>query len=352
MSLDPPVSRSVPPRADTFVVEGPGASRRPRWRTALTILIPVVVVALVASMIRLPYYVISPGPARDVKPLIHIDDRAVYPSDGRLLLTAVLLRQANVYDAVEAWIDPAKSVIPERDVLVPGETREEQDERARSEMDTSKIDAAVVALTGYAGYPENHGRGVLIESVLGRSPADGKLFTGDVILSVDGARVDHPDDLGDRIRAAGEGNELMFRVEAGGEIHDVRLAPERVPDVAYPVIGITSVHNFPFPLTIDSADIGGPSAGLMWTLGLVELLTPGDLTGGMVIAGTGEIFPDGQVGPIGGIEEKVVAAERAGATIFFVPESNAAGARAVADDMAIVAVDTYSEAVDYLENQS
>jgi PDZ domain-containing protein len=352
MSVDRPSSPAGPARADTFVFEGHGATRRPRWVAALMVLATLAVLALVASLIRLPYYVISPGPARDVKPLIHIDEQTVYPSDGHLLLTAVNLRQANVYDALEAWIDPAKSVVPERDILAPGETHEEEVERARSEMDTSKIDAAVVALSDYVGYPANHGRGVLVESVLSGAPADGKLFTGDVILAVDGVRIDDPEELGDRIRAAGEGHSLMLRVEAGGEVHEVEVAPATVPDVEYPIIGITSVHNFPFPLSIDSADIGGPSAGLMWSLGLAELLSPGDLTKGRVIAGTGEIFPDGQVGAIGGVEEKVVAAERAGATIFFAPADNAASARAVADGMRIVAVDTYEEAVNYLETHS
>jgi PDZ domain-containing protein len=352
MSFDPTASWPPPQRPDTVVLEGGPEvpRRRRRWRIVLSLLVALLAVAVVATLVRIPYYVISPGPARDVQSLIHIDDRTVYPSDGRLLLTAVNLRHASVYDAFEAWIDPAKSVIPEREVLAPGETREEQGERARSEMDTSKIDAAVVALTEYVGYPENHGRGVLVETVLVGAPADGKLFAGDVILSVDGELVDDPADLSDRIRAVGEGTALTFRVEAGGEIHEIDIAPARVPDVSYPVIGIASVHNFPFPLTIDSADIGGPSAGLMWTLGLAELLTPGDLTDGRVIAGTGVISPDGQVGPIGGVEEKVVAAERAGATIFFVPADNASSARAVADEIVIVAVDTYAEAIDYLED--
>jgi PDZ domain-containing protein len=348
MSLDQ--SAAGPARPDTFVAEGPGEARRRRWRSGLTVTLGVVVVAFVVSMVRIPYYVISPGPARDVTSLIHIDERTVYPADGSLLLTAVNLRQANLYAALEAWIDPAKSVVPERDILGPGETEEEQSERARSEMDTSKIDAAVVALTEYAGYPESHGRGVLVESVLAGTPADGKLFTGDVILALDGVRVDDPEDLADRIRTAGQGNPLSFRVEAAEEVHTVEIASAVVPGIDYPIVGITSVHNFPFPLSIESADIGGPSAGLMWTLGLVELLAPDDLTKGRVVAGTGQIFPDGQVGPIGGIEEKVVAAERAGATIFFVPMENAAGATAVADDMAIVAVSTFSEAVTYLED--
>lgn len=328
----------------------PVERHRRRWLAKLLFLLPVAVLALILYMVRIPYYVVSPGPARDVQPLIHIEDRRVYPFEGRLLLTAVNLRQANVYEAVEAWIDPAKSVVPERDVLAPGETHEEEVERARSQMDTSKIDAAVAALTEYAGYPETHGKGVLVESVLQDAPADGKLFAGDVILEVDGKSVDEPDALGAMIRGAGVSRALTFRVEAGGEFHQVQIRPARVPGIDYPVIGITSVHNFPFPVTIESGDIGGPSAGLMWTLGLAELLTPGDLIGGKVIAGTGSIALDGRVGPIGGVQEKVVAAERAGAILFFVPVANAQSARSVADEMIVVPVETFVQAVEYLEN--
>jgi len=102
-------------------------------------------------------------------------------------------------------------------------------------------------------------------------------------------------------------------------------------------------------VAIDSGQIGGPSAGLMWTLGLIEELTPGDLTDGRTIAGTGTIAPDGTVGPIGGIEEKVVAAERAGATVFFAPDQDAAAAEKVADHIVVVPVSNFQEAVDYLE---
>ena len=107
--------------------------------------------------------------------------------------------------------------------------------------------------------------------------------------------------------------------------------------------------NFPFPLSISSGDIGGPSAGLMWTLGLIDLLTPGDLTGGRKIAGTGEIGPDGKIYPIGGVQEKVVAAERSGAALFFAPRANASDARSVAHRMTIVTVGTYRDALRYLE---
>jgi PDZ domain-containing protein len=216
-------------------------------------------------------------------------------------------------------------------------------------MDTSKIDAAVVALTKYADYPDQHGTGVLVESVLPGSPADGKLFAGDLITTVDGKAVDDPDQLGELIRAAGVGHPLSFHVEAAGEEHSIDVAPAMIQGLNFPAVGIGAVANFPFPLDIDSGEIGGPSAGLMWTLGLIDVLTPGDLTGGKTIAGTGTIDLDGTVGPIGGISEKVVAAERAGAAVFFAPVQDAPDARSVAGHMTIVPVKTYQDAVTWLE---
>ena len=129
------------------------------------------------------------------------------------------------------------------------------------------------------------------------------------------------------------------------------MVPRYEPKLKRPIIGVRTVQNFPFSLTIKSGDIGGPSAGLMWTLGLVDLLTPGDLTDGRKIAGTGEIGPDGKVYPIGGVEEKVVAAQRAGAVVFFAPVEDAAAARAVAHGMTIVPVRTYRDALRYLHLQ-
>jgi PDZ domain-containing protein len=133
----------------------------------------------------------------------------------------------------------------------------------------------------------------------------------------------------------------------GGTV-TVTVTPAYDPKLKRALIGIVSVANFPFDISIQSGDIGGPSAGLMWTLGLIDILTPGDLTGGRTIAGTGEIGPDGTVYPIGGIEEKVVAARRAGADVFLVPVDNAAGARSVAREMTIVPVKTYRDALKYL----
>jgi PDZ domain-containing protein len=338
------VRPTEPPPPDDAGPGGPSG----RWHR-FVVLVPILALAWILYFVPIPYFVISPGPAQDVIPLIHIEDRTVYATDGHLLLTAVNLQQPNVYEALWGWLDSTQAVLPEGDILAPGETQQQEVRRQLSEMDTSKIDAAYVALQAYANYPAQHGKGVLIESVLPGTPAEGRLFAGDLIESVDGKPIDTPDELGVLIRAAGVAKSVSIRIKAGGETHDVSVRPVRVKGIAYPVIGVSAVENFPFPLTIDSGNIGGPSAGLMWTLGLADLLTPGDLTGRKTIAGTGTIDLEGTVGPIGGIAEKVIAAERAGAKVFFAPTQDAPEARRAADHIVIVAVATFTDAIKYLQ---
>jgi Lon-like protease len=355
--FDPPELPPPPERPEPGV-DGAGpsppsgfAAGRParRWSRLLWIVLPVVGALFVLRQVTLPYYVFAPGPADDVTTRITIEGHPSYPTDGRLLLTSVTYYRANVYQLLRAWIDPAQTVVPEHDLVPAGSTQDEEFEVALSQMDTSKIDAAVVALTAYADYPDQHGAGVLIEDVLPGGPSDGKLFAGDLIVKADGKALPDLDSLRAAIAGAGIGGTLLLTVEAGGKTRTVLLEPEAIEGIDGPAVGIAPVPNFPFEVAIDSGQIGGPSAGLMWTLGLIEELTPGDLTDGRVIAGTGTIAPDGTVGPIGGIEEKVVAAERAGATIFFAPDQDAAAAEHVADHIVVVPVSTYQDAVDYLE---
>jgi len=348
MAIDdlPPVRSDPGPLPQGPAVDGRGRRHRP---TKLILLVPLVVLAYVGYVVRLPYFVLGPGPARDVEPLIHVQGHPTYQSKGHLLLTSVSFYQPNAYEAFGAWLSPSESVVPESDILAPGQSQKEETQQALSQMDTSKIDAAVVALTRYADYPKKHGKGILVEAVGDNVPAAGKLTAGDLIVRVDGKDATSVNQVSRAIRAAGVGHLVRFTVEAGGKTREVALAPIRVPQVNYPVIGVNLVENFPFPISIESDDIGGPSAGLMWTLGLVDVLTPGDLTGGRTIAGTGTIAPDGTVGPIGGIEQKVVAAERAGAKVFFAPAAEAAAARAVAHGLIVVPVKTYLDALRYLQ---
>lgn len=321
----------------------------PRLRSRrVAILVPVGALAVAAAVVSLPIYSVAPGPPREVQPLIRISGHPVYESDGRFVLTSVLIDRLTAVEALSAWIDPATSVVPQRDILAPGESEEEERRRAATQMDQSKIDAAVVVLSLLTDYPEEHGSGVLVESVAEGLPAEGNLFPGDLIVSVDGTPIEDREDLGRVIGASRPGRPLVFEVEAGGETERVRIAPTVPPGFDRPVIGVIPVENFPFDIRIDSGGVGGPSAGLMWALGLYDLLTPGDLAGGRVVAGTGQIDLEGTVHPISGIAQKIQAAEGADADVFLVPRGNLAEARAVGGDLPIVAVATFEDALDYL----
>jgi Lon-like protease len=323
--------------------------RRRRWWLAL---VPLAVVAVVLAYVPIPYFVLSPGPAENVYPLIHVRGHRVYPTDGKLLLTAVYetADRVTTYQAIAAWLDPTRTVVKESDILAPGQTVQQSVKVALSQMDTSKIDAAVVALSKYAGYPRLHGPGALVEGVIDGTPAAGKLFAGDLITKANGRALPDSTALGQAIRSTGVGHPLTLTVTAAGHTRTVTVTPVQPKNERHPIIGIYSVDNFPFPLTISSGQIGGPSAGLMWTLGLIDELTPGSLTNGRTIAGTGTISPNGAVGPIGGIQQKVVAADRAGATVFFAPAAEAADARSVAHGLTIVPVTTYADAVSWLQS--
>ena len=299
--------------------------------------------------VRLPYYSIGPGPAREVEPLIDIQGRPTYSSAGKLIMTTVTFRQLTPATALFAWLDPSLSVV-HKDVLYPSnETVEVEHQRSLSDMDQSKIDATSVVLTKLEGYPDTHGRGALIETTFQGCPADGKLHAGDLIVAIDHKPVITRQQASRILSAAKPGDPLDFEVRAAGETSDIEVAKGTCPGTDTPLVGITILSAFPFPVNISSGDIGGPSAGLMFALGLYDELTPGDLTQGRTIAGTGTIALDGKVGPIGGIRDKVEAATRVGATVFLVPKDNMAELNGVdTGGMKLIAVGAFQEALDAL----
>ena len=323
-------------------------------RRALAI-VPVAALVLALFAVPLPYYAEGPGPAREVEPRIHVSgDVDRYPSQGKFVMTAVSFLPVTLPKLLRAAADPAENVISESLLIAPGETQEHADQRSLSEMDQSKIDATAWVLSQVKDYPAEHGPGVLIEAVGTGCPAEGKLFPGDLVASINGREI--PDEAAfERVLTDIPASEpLTFRVTAAGETADVRLTrqpcdPQR-PNK--PLVGIASLANFPFGVTISSGDIGGPSAGTMWALGLYDLLTPGDLTGGRTIAGTGTITAQGEVGPIGGVEQKIAAAKMAGAEVFLVPRANLAAAKTVAADLPLVPMDTFQDALDYLQQDA
>lgn len=306
--------------------------------------------AFAIGWLPLPYYSAGPGPAREVVPLIHVSGHPQYPPQGRLVMTTVSFRHLTPLGALIAWIDPHTSIVPRSDLYPAGVTEEQDRQRSISEMDTSKIDATSVALSDVADYPAEHRPGALIESIVPGCPAEGKLFAGDLVGSINGQPIDSEKAAQKAIDGVPPDRPITFHVTAAGEAHAISLTrTDCVKSLNRPIVGITMIDDFPFPVTISSLDVGGPSAGLMWSLGLYDLLTPGDLTGGRTIAGTGTIDLQGKVGPIGGVEDKVYAAEKAGAQVFLVPRENYAGAKAASDGtMRLVPVSSYSQALDAL----
>ena len=307
--------------------------------------------AFFAGRVQLPYYSLGPGPAREVQPLIRVSGSQEYPSQGKLIMTTISFRSLSAVGMLIAWLDPHKSVVSRETLYPPGETAEQETQRSLSQMDQSKIDATDVALRRLTDYPKDHGDGALLEFVYPGCPAEGELFAGDLVESIEGTPVHSADDASKALDAVPLSEPITFEVRAGGEAHEITITRERcLPDVNEPRIGINLIDPFPFDVRIASGDVGGPSAGLMWALGLFDLLTPGDMTGGLTIAGTGTIDTRGRVGPIGGIEDKVVAAEGAGATIFLVPADNMSELKDVdTGDMELISISTFQDALEALQ---
>ncbi len=320
-----------------------------RRTVRIVALVVLFAVAFVAAWIRLPYYAVGPGPASDVGPLIDVQGVPRYPSSGKLIMTTVRWQQVTALQALVAWIDNTQFIVGEDVIYPPGLDREQEEERAISQMDQSKIDASIVVLSELFDYPDEHGDGALIEATGPGCPADGELFVGDLVVGIDGRRIDSTRAARRAIDRVPLDEPVAFRVRAGGEGHDIELLREPCAGSEEPLVGITMVDAFPFRIEISSGDVGGPSGGLMFALGLYDALTPGDLTDGRTIAGTGTITPAGDVGGIGGIADKVIGAERAGASVFLVPEPNMRELQGIdSGDMRLVSVATFDEAVEAL----
>jgi PDZ domain-containing protein len=310
------------------------------------------IVVIAGSYVTLPYYSEAPGPAHEVGPLIQFSGHQRYDSQGRFVLTSVLesVQRLTAIGALGAWLDPDRAVVPERDLLFPGETQQQEHQRSISQMDQSKLDAVAAVLSELSKYPKDHRNGVLVETVAPGCPAEGKLFPGDLITGIDGTPVTVVKDATKAIDAVPVGQPIRFQVRAAGSSETVELTRASCGQNGQALVGISTLQNFPFKVSISSSNIGGPSAGLMWALGLYDLLTPADLTDGRTIAGTGEIDRGGKVFPIGGVSEKLIAARQAGATVFLVPQQNLAEAKASAYGLRLVPVGSLQDALDFLRS--
>jgi Lon-like protease len=297
-----------------------------------------------------------PGPTEDTLGLVEIDGATTYPSTGRLLLTTVAVRdELDIATWWEARRSRVAETVPRATIYPDGQDREETSAQNALLMEDSQMTAALAALSA-AGYDvEDAGSGAEIVSVE-PDAVTSELEVGDVIVAVGGVEVADASGAVEQVRTGAPGDEVELTVEgADGGTRAVTVVYGPNPDdPSAPYVGVLlrSVLDLPVDVTIDAGVIGGPSAGLMFALGVLELLGEEDLTGGAVVAGTGTITLDGQVGPVGGVRQKLAAASsREGAadpaTVFLVPRGNLAEARGAALDgeLLLVPIDDLDDAL-------
>lgn len=310
------------------------------------------VMSIVAWNLELPYLAYSPGPISDAADSVVAEDVTVYPPQGELLMLTVSTQDVNIFEAAIAGVDPRVDLVRKEAVRRAGETDEEYRSRVLQQMDDSNFRAVAVALDylGYDMVPTE----VVIDSVLEDVPAELLLEPGDTIRAINGSTVTTVGDVTTALEELAPGDVIQMRLERNGSIVEVEVElAEKEDEPGEPLIGIGlgELTEAPFPIAIQTGDVGGPSAGMMHTIAIIDSLTEGELTGGRVIAGTGTIQADGSVGNIGGIRQKVVGAEAAGAEYILVPQGNYESAlTAERESIEIVPVATLEDAIGFLES--
>jgi Lon-like protease len=309
----------------------------------------VAIVALALVAVPLSFVELNPGPALDVPGQISFGGPA-HPIKGSLLLTTVTITQPSAVGALEALVTPHHELVWQTQVIPPGVSEQEYVASQLQVFQESAQAAAAVGLRA-AGYSVSiSGGGVQVMGVISGSPADGVLKVGDVITAIDGRPVQLASDLQAATDKAVAGQTVTLTVVRGDQQLQVPIQLRRLSETGRPGLGvalqtIAPKIQLPFPVKVTNPDIGGPSAGLMMSLGIYSLASGDDLSRGSVVAGTGTIDVNGTVGPVGGVAEKIVGAEQRGARIFLVPTSEAADARSAGlKDVKIVPVDTFDQA--------
>jgi PDZ domain-containing protein len=314
--------------------------------------------AVGAAVVRVPYYALSPGSVRVTDPLIRVGDRPDPDAGSIAFATVAVDGRLDLWQVLAGWLDGSVEVVPEERVL-RGRTPEGSVEHNQVLMSGSK-EQAVGAALGRLGLARPVGAEV--RAVAGGTPAESVLRVGDVVVAVDGSAVTGAADLIDAVRASQPGAVLVLSVRpvSGGPDEDRSVTPVAGGgDPPSPMLGVTVADavetSAGVDVDIDSGPVGGPSAGLAFALGIIDLLTRGDLGGGRAVVATGTIGADGRVGPVGGIAQKAVAVRRSGATVFLVPsslpEDELARARDLAGPVELVPVATLQEALDALADR-
>jgi PDZ domain-containing protein len=329
----------------------------PVSRRNLTLLLSsglAVVLTVLAFALSVPYVLLSGGPVYNTTgsvgdtPVISISGRETFPTDGQLDLTTVSVdRTITLAEAIKGWFSRDQAVAPTELLYPPDKSDSEIKEESTQQMVESQSSATSAALI-QLGIPVT----VAVSTVSPTGPSAGKLTPGDVIAKVDGKPVTSPAVLRRLVGERTPGSPVTLSIERAGVPSELTYATAdsgETPRRA--IIGIDYVvSKFPFTVDISLANVGGPSAGLMFSLGIIDKLTPGSLTQGKHIAGTGEINNDGDVGPIGGIQQKMAAAREEDVDVFLVPDENCEAAQEnKPDGLQLVRVTTLASALTALE---
>jgi PDZ domain-containing protein len=264
----------------------------------------------------------------------------------------VSLRHATALQALIGWLDPTVEVVDE-DVILGGQSEEENRQANLQDMTSSKDKATAVALEELGYQVPISGTGAIVFTVSADVPAAAVLEPGDVITGADGRPITVADQLVEIVQSKRPGDAIELTLERPGVADPISTSTSlaaRPDDPNVPMLGIQLgtrdlQFDFPVEVTIDSGQVGGPSAGLAFTLGIMDVLTPDSITGGQRIATTGTIDLEGNVGPVGGVPQKTVAVRRAGAQLFLVPSSEYEQAKEFAGDMRVEPVDTIDDAL-------
>ena len=309
-----------------------------------------------------PYAELTPGPtfnvlgSQDGTQLITVTGRKTYPTTGELRMVTVGVSEENynmpLGEAIAGWLSSDEAIVPKATIYPAGQTQQQSDAENTQEMTDSQDSAITAALAALDIKPT--GSEVVIASVNDGSPAAGKLEPGDAIDAVDGTAIGTGgttgmDTVTSVIQKLTPGAQVTFVVTRDGKKQSITTGTQNSGGKAEVGISIESENVFPFSVDIQLNNVGGPSAGMMFALGIIDKITDTNLTGGRVIAGTGTIDASGNVGAIGGIQMKTIGARDAGATVFLAPASNCAEAKANQPaGLELVSVNTLKDALNAL----
>jgi Lon-like protease len=329
----------------------PDAARR--WRTLAAGAVLALALTVLGATLPVPFVALGPGPTYDTlgtfdgTPVVSVEGLTTHPTSGQLNMTTVSVTdRLTLFSALGHWLDPSRRLVPRDTVFPPGKSDAQVQQENTAAFAASEADAEVAALAEL-GLPTR----VVVVDLTPGSPATGVLEAGDEIVAVDGTAVASAAAVSEALTATTPGQAVTVTYRRGGAQRDGTVVLGSSPDRPQGLLGVLpGVEPAAGDITISLGDVGGPSAGLVFALAVVDKLTPGELTGGAFVAGTGTIDRSGAVGRIGGIPFKMRAARDAGATVFLVPAENCGEALAEAPEgLRLVRVGTLDEALANLD---